>query len=64
MSEDKKPIKLSALQYGSKTGLACPKCGCRDFRTVKTWRIIGAVRRARVCRHCGWKGRSIEQIDA
>ena len=45
------------------TGLKCPKCGCRDFRTVKTVRLSGQVRRRRVCRYCGQAVRTKEVID-
>lgn len=51
------------------TGISCPNCGCRDFRTgrnlpedamrptdwdvTKTERKLGYIRRRRVCRNCG-----------
>jgi len=34
----------------------CPKCGCRDFRTPRTWHVKEPgvfAKRTRVCRHCG-----------
>ena len=34
-------------------GIACPKCGCRHWRVRDTDRLDGAIRRYRVCRHCG-----------
>jgi len=43
-------------------GLVCPRCGCADLRlpdgrapwmVQKTEKILGGVRRRRVCRHCG-----------
>ncbi len=36
-----------------KPGIACPRCGCRDLRVRNTRRTDHAIRRYRVCRHCG-----------
>ncbi|NIP26657.1 MAG: hypothetical protein GWN94_19800 [Phycisphaerae bacterium] len=52
-------------------GLKCPKCGCADFRTedgrpwktVTTVPIPGAVRRYKICRHCGKRIRTKETIE-
>jgi len=34
-------------------GIACPRCGCRQFSTTKTMRVReGMVRRYKRCRHC------------
>ena len=44
-------VRLSELQ--GRGGLQCRLCGCCDFRTVRTVRAGGAVRRERICRHCG-----------
>jgi hypothetical protein len=41
-------------------GFECPKCACPLFRVTNTWGIRGAIRRARVCTHCGWTGRTME----
>lgn len=35
--------------------LACPRCGCRDFRTYKTQQGHVVTFRYRACRHCGHK---------
>lgn len=59
MSTDQ--IKLSDLRPGS--GIECRKCACRQFYTVRTWTVRGAVRRRRVCRNCGWECTSLELID-
>jgi len=53
------------------TGIKCPKCGCADFRddagrpwqTVKTVHVPGAIRRYKVCRHCGHRIRTKETIE-
>ena len=41
-------VRLSELQ--GRGGLQCRLCGCCDFRTVRTVRTGGAVRRERICR--------------
>lgn len=40
-------------QEPQEKGLVCFNCGCRDFRTIDTRRVNGAVRRKRRCRYCG-----------
>lgn len=45
---------------GRKGGLICPRCGCRDFTTVKTIQGDGHVQRRRQCRHCGERITTIE----
>jgi len=52
-------------------GIVCPKCGCADFRdgqgrpwrTAKTMNIPGGIRRYKICRHCGHRIRTHEQIN-
>lgn len=34
-------------------GIACPKCGCRDFRVIYTRPRDRMIERRRECRHCG-----------
>ncbi len=41
------------LEAAAQNGIACPKCGCRDWRVASTRRDEGAIRRYRVCRYCG-----------
>lgn len=36
-----------------KTGLSCPKCGCRDLRAYYTRAKHDYILRKRICRHCG-----------
>ncbi|MCX7670277.1 MAG: hypothetical protein N2439_09420 [Anaerolineae bacterium] len=37
-------------------GIACPRCGCRHFKTTHTEPLRdGRIRRRKVCRHCGRK---------
>ncbi len=44
-------------------GLVCRRCGCRHFFVTHTEPIKdGAVRRRRVCRHCGAKYVSLETL--
>jgi len=58
-------------EKSGRKGIACPKCGCRDFRddqgrpwqTIKTVPIPGAVRRYKICRHCGRRVRTKEVIE-
>lgn len=44
----------------TEAGLACPACGCHDWRVVKTKRDDGAIIRRRECRHCGMRISTIE----
>lgn len=60
--EDTKRLSLSDIKR-EKAGIVCPKCGCKHFRTRNTWGISGAIRRIRVCRNCGWSGKSVELLD-
>lgn len=41
-------------------GFECPRCACPLFRVGRTWGIRGAVRRLRICTHCGWETRTME----
>lgn len=45
-------------------GLMCRQCGCRDFRTVDTAHVGDHVRRVRVCRNCGERGKTAEKFLA
>jgi len=36
-----------------KTGLECPRCGCRDLRAYYTRPRGDHILRKRICRHCG-----------
>ncbi len=53
-------IRLSEMQ--GRGGLQCRLCGCCDFRVVRTARVGGAVRRERVCRHCGHRVHTREVV--
>ena len=57
-------------------GIVCPRCGCRHmidpaadspadrpWRTTKTERHNGYVRRRRECRNCGWTVYTREAIE-
>jgi hypothetical protein len=52
---EKEKTRLSDLQNQSRDGkgLACPECGCRDFRTPHTRRMSNGILRERACRKCG-----------
>ncbi len=41
------------LEAAARRGIACPACGCRDWRVASTRRDEGIIRRYRVCRNCG-----------
>jgi hypothetical protein len=35
-------------------GVACPNCGCTHFITANTEKPVqGLIRRRKICRHCG-----------
>jgi len=41
------------IWYGDDSlGMQCPACNCRDFRTLKTEKRAGYVKRYKACRHC------------
>lgn len=41
-------------RQSSEAGLVCRRCGCRDFRVVKTRKLRpNWITRRRQCRHCG-----------
>jgi DNA-directed RNA polymerase subunit RPC12/RpoP len=47
--------EMAARAASTTSGIACPKCNCRDFRTYKTTRGVTSVFRYKACRHCGHK---------
>lgn len=64
MTQERKPIVLSVLREEKLTeelGIACPKCGCRDWRVRNTQPTTDSIRRYRVCRHCGHTRRTVEK---
>ena len=53
MTKPRKSLQEMAAA-GEKGPWACRRCGCKRTRVVKTWVLEGgAVRRKRVCEHCG-----------
>jgi len=48
-------------------GVACPHCGCKDFKSPHGWNVkeVGVFKkRQKVCRHCGkWVCNSREIVD-
>jgi hypothetical protein len=42
-------------------GLACRKCGCRDWRVVYTRERARGIRRLRACRNCDHRLVTFEQ---
>ncbi len=42
-------------------GIACPRCGCRDFRVIYTRPRERRLERRRECRHCGRRITTYEQ---
>jgi len=51
----KQPYRFKRGTAEEAGGLGCPKCGCLDWRVSSTWGARGAIRRRRVCRHCGYE---------
>jgi len=47
--------EMAARSAGAASGICCPKCACRDFRTYRTTRGVSSVFRYKACRHCGHK---------
>ena len=44
-------------------GVACPKCGCTHFITTNTERPMhGLTRRRKICRHCGRRVVTYEEL--
>lgn len=46
-----------------KTGLSCPKCGCRDLRAYYTRAKTNYILRKRICRHCNHAILTRERIE-
>lgn len=61
MTGERKTLRQMAIE-ASGGGMACPNCGCRDTRVVKTRHNSDGseTSRRRVCRHCGNKITTIE----
>ena len=56
MAKGKEPRSLSDMAAeAAGDGVACPDCGCRDWRTYRTIRGNRATFRYKACRHCGKK---------
>jgi DNA-directed RNA polymerase subunit RPC12/RpoP len=51
----KEPMTLAemAARAAGSTGIACPKCGCRDFRTYGGKNGESTRFHYKACRHCG-----------
>ena len=47
--------QMAARAAGQSGRLACPKCGCQDFRTYGTRDGHVQTFRYKACRHCGHK---------
>ncbi len=58
---DRPPLRELAASENS-SGLECPRCGCRDFRVLRTVRGDGFIDRVRACRHCGSRRVSVEKL--
>jgi DNA-directed RNA polymerase subunit RPC12/RpoP len=46
--------EMAAIAAGG-TGIACPKCECRDFRTYGGSKGTTSRFQYKACRHCGHK---------
>lgn len=45
-------LATEAAQVDGADPWACPRCGCKDWRTVDSRFRNGCVSRKRACRHC------------
>lgn len=43
-------------------GIECPRCGCRHFEVLKTFRYPKGIRRRKECRHCGRRVNTYETL--
>lgn len=43
-------------------GVRCPSCDCPHSSVVRTSRLLGKIRRRRLCRHCGRHFTTAEQV--
>lgn len=43
-------------------GIQCRSCGCRDLRVLETRQSDGYIVRRRICRNCGKRCTTREQI--
>jgi hypothetical protein len=46
-------LAAEAAEGRDALGFECRRCGCRDFRVVRTKQMDGRIMRRRKCRHCG-----------
>lgn len=53
----------SDANQASENGIACPKCGCRDLRVIRTERGNGVIVRRRECRHCRYRGGQLTTVE-
>ena len=52
--------EMAAAAVGQNGRLACPTCGCQDFRPDKVEQGQPATFRRKMCRHCGFKMMTIQ----
>jgi DNA-directed RNA polymerase subunit RPC12/RpoP len=52
----------SLREMAGQAGLECPRCGCRDFRVLRTIRGDGFIDRVRCCRYCGSRRVTAEKM--
>ncbi len=49
----------------SESGICCPACGCRHFKTTHTEPLRdGRIRRRKACRHCGRRVVTFEALPS
>lgn len=53
-----KPVSPAAASHG----LTCPSCQSRDLRTLETRPTDGGVKRRRVCKYCGHRFTTVEEV--
>lgn len=55
--------QMTAKSASANGRLACPTCGCADFKTYGTIPGYPATFRYKRCRHCGWKGVTVQDPE-
>ena len=49
-----RPSFMELASGSTGEAVACPRCGCADFRVQRTWRVKSGERHSSlICRHCG-----------
>lgn len=57
-SNDRAPVE------SGQPGIQCPRCGCRHLPVLYTRQRLKKIMRIRICRHCGRRLMTYEQLHA